>query len=125
MPSASHPFRRSPTTGWPGSAWLAAAAAALFISAWGGGGGGETPSVVGPVPVAAKATVDARSGAFRDAAREAGSPRELPPVAEFHALSMSSSVRATTRVAPCKSLSTRCSSARFALLSSTVRGPAP
>ncbi len=39
--------------------------------------------------------------------------------------SRSSSVRATTLVAPRRSARTRCSSARLALLSSTVRGPAP
>lgn len=40
-------------------------------------------------------------------------------------LNKSSSDRATTLVALRRSSSTRCSSARLALLSSTVRGPAP
>ena len=39
--------------------------------------------------------------------------------------SKSATARATTFVARRRSSSTTCSSARFALLSSTVRGPAP
>lgn len=55
-----------------------------------------------------------------------GQPSNYVYVGRKHeGISKSSSVRATTRVAPCRSLSTRCSSARLALLSSTVRGPAP
>ena len=60
----------------------------------------------------------AAAAAGRPCRRADARPRRAQP-------SRSSSVRATTLVARRRSSSTRCSSARLALLSSTVRGPAP
>ena len=63
--------------------------------------------------------------ALSQRAREPSAVRGAALPRQAQSVSRSSSVRATTFVARRRSLSTMCSSARLALDSSTVRGPAP